>query len=330
MVRSAALAVPVPASLSSYPRGPRRPRRLAGPPSPSGSGGAGRPVEISMVLRNRWEPGPARPRPHHAGRLRDKDRRPVRVGGASASYCTPRTAWGTRTISIHEVDGDDAGRRPPGVQGGSCLKARAALSDWYELRPYPGNEGADDFGANTGPHTRVRVCGVGAGRPPRHTHGNLGQVPAAAGESGAAPSRSPPAPPALHGHAVSHRYRSVRHCALPVGSAGASPIFHIMGGLGGRIRVPDGVVQAEGPPTPAYPSIYAGPSGGQAARRPVRPDVRQCGAAPPSRVLPTCATPSWPPGEGRLPPPLCVPRGGRRRAPWATCGPSSPRSPPCR
>lgn len=108
------------------------------------------------------------------------------------------------------------------------MRARAALSDWYELRPYPGDEGSDDFGSILDHIPEfVFVVSVRDGRLATHMRTAAKYLPLL--ESLGRTEPVPSGPPALHGHAVSHRYRSARHCALPVGDAGASPIFRIMG-----------------------------------------------------------------------------------------------------
>lgn len=108
------------------------------------------------------------------------------------------------------------------------MRARAALSDWYELRPYPGDAGTDDFGAILDHVPEfVFVVSVRDGRLFTHMGTSARYLPLL--ESLGCTEPVPSGPPALHGHAVSYRYRSARHCALPVGSAGTSPIFRIMG-----------------------------------------------------------------------------------------------------
>ena len=109
------------------------------------------------------------------------------------------------------------------------MRARAALSDWYELRPYPGDEGADDFGAILDHIPEfVFVISVRDGRLATHMRTSARHLPLL--ESLGCTEPVPSDSPALHGHAASYRYRSVRHCALPVGDAdAASPIFRIMG-----------------------------------------------------------------------------------------------------
>ena len=108
------------------------------------------------------------------------------------------------------------------------MRARAALSDWYELRPYPGDESTDDFGAILDHIPEfVFVVSVRDGRLAIHMGTSARYLPLL--ESLGCTEPVPSGPPALHGHAVSYRYRSARHCALPVGSVGTSPIFRIMG-----------------------------------------------------------------------------------------------------
>lgn len=102
-VRSAALAVPVPASLSI----PKRAKAAGRPAEPLRVRGAGRPVEISMVLRtggNRARRGRVRIMLDGSG---IKTAVPSGTGRVSV-ILHPEDCVGTRTISIHEVDGNDA------------------------------------------------------------------------------------------------------------------------------------------------------------------------------------------------------------------------------
>ena len=105
-VRSAALAVPVPASLS-IPKRARTSRAAGRPAEPLRVRGAGRPVEISMVLRtggNRVRRGRVRIMLDGSGIKTAVPSGTGRVG----VILHPEDCVGTRTISIHEVDGDDA------------------------------------------------------------------------------------------------------------------------------------------------------------------------------------------------------------------------------
>lgn len=104
-VRSAALAVPVPASLS-IPKRAKASRAAGRPAEPLRVRGAGRPVEISMVLRtggNRAWRGRVRIMLDGSG---IKTAVPSGTGRVSV-ILHPEDCVGTRTISIHEVDGDD-------------------------------------------------------------------------------------------------------------------------------------------------------------------------------------------------------------------------------
>lgn len=106
MVKSAALAVPVPASLS-IPKRAKASRAAGRPAEPLRVRGAGRPVEISMVLRtggNRVRRGRVRIMLDGSG---IKTAVPSGAGRVSV-ILHPEDCVGTRTISIHEVDGDDA------------------------------------------------------------------------------------------------------------------------------------------------------------------------------------------------------------------------------
>lgn len=105
-VKSAALAVPVPASLS-IPKRAKASRAAGRPAEPLRVRGAGRPVEISMVLRtggNRARRGRVRIMLDGSG---IKTAVPSGAGRVSV-ILHPEDCVGTRTISIHEVDGDDA------------------------------------------------------------------------------------------------------------------------------------------------------------------------------------------------------------------------------
>lgn len=105
-VRSAALAVPVPASLS-VPKRAKAAKGAGRPAEPLRVRGAGRPVEISMVLRtggNRARRGRVRIMLDGSG---IKTAVPSGAGRVSI-ILHPEDCVGTRTISIHEVDGDDA------------------------------------------------------------------------------------------------------------------------------------------------------------------------------------------------------------------------------
>jgi hypothetical protein len=106
MTRSAALKVPVPASLS-IPKAAKATKAAGRPAEPLRVRGAGRPVEISMALRT----GGNRARRGHVRIMLDgsgiKTAVPSGTGRVSI-ILHPEDCVGTRTISIHEVDNNDS------------------------------------------------------------------------------------------------------------------------------------------------------------------------------------------------------------------------------
>ena len=109
------------------------------------------------------------------------------------------------------------------------MGVRAALSDWYELRPYPGDAKADDFGAILDHVPEfVFVISRRDGRVAMHIRTSGRHLPLL--ESLGCTEPVPSGSPKLSGYRTSYRYKTARHCALPVGTADApSPIFRIMG-----------------------------------------------------------------------------------------------------
>ena len=101
-IRSVALAIPIPAGLSK----PKKARPPAGA-QPLRVRNAGRPVEISMVLRT----GENRVRRRRVRIMLDGAGIKTAVPSASGRVSVilhPEDCVGTRTISIHDIDGNDA------------------------------------------------------------------------------------------------------------------------------------------------------------------------------------------------------------------------------
>ena len=104
-IGSAALAIPVAAGFAIPKKA--KPAERPAPPRPLKVRSAGRPVEISMVLKtgeNRARRGRVRIMLDGAG---IKTAVPTRSGRVSV-ILHPEDCVGTRTISIHEVEGNDA------------------------------------------------------------------------------------------------------------------------------------------------------------------------------------------------------------------------------
>ena len=108
------------------------------------------------------------------------------------------------------------------------MRVRAALSDWYELRPYPGGD-TDDFGVIMDHIPEfILVISRRDGRIAIHMRTSPVYLPLL--ESLGCTEPVPSGPPVLYGYPASYRYETMRHCALPVVAADSpSPIFRIMG-----------------------------------------------------------------------------------------------------